>query len=109
VTEDHLVFTPHGQVAASVLKKGDVLFRSLDQREPCHVLSVEREAHIEDYFAINCARSTVLADGVLASTFGKHHVIPSLWMSWLSPVLGVKTASVWGDKIASWLNNMNLL
>lgn len=59
--------------------------------------------------ALNCAQSVVVTDNVVTSTFGKHHTIPSLWMSWLSPVLGVERASVWGDKVVTLLNNWNLV
>lgn len=50
-----------------------------------------------------------MCPGVATSTFGKHHTIPAMWMSWLSPVLGVQRASAWGDKVVSFLNNLNLV
>lgn len=49
VTADHLIFTPTGQVQAAKLQKGDTLFRSIDQRQPCEVLSVVPEAGVQDY------------------------------------------------------------
>jgi len=108
VTNDHLVYTPTGLVPAADLKVGDTLFHDTGKEKPCKVVSITAEYN-KDYFGLNCQQSTVLADGVLASTFGKYHTVPAFWMRYASAVFGVERASRWGDKVVSLLSRLNLL
>jgi hypothetical protein len=107
LTNDHLVFTPAGTVEAITLRAGDVLYKDALKSKTCKVLSTEREFG-QDYFALNCQHSRVMADGVYTSTFGGKHVLPELWMTYMSKVLGVQRASAWGDKLVSFLSYVGL-
>jgi sugar lactone lactonase YvrE len=55
----------------------------------------------ERFFGLNCRESTVYANTIHVSTFGKYHTVPSLWMSTVGYVFGIDKASTWGDAIAS--------
>ena len=107
VTNDHLIFVPTGQVEAVTLKVGDELFTDGSRQERCRVTAVEQEV-AQPYFGLNCKHSRVVADGVYASTFGRYHLLPELWMTYASKVLGVQRASVWGDKIVTFLSHIGL-
>ncbi len=102
LTGDHLVFTSRGLVAAATVAVNDVLFADMDETKKCTVTSTATESG-QKYFGLNCRLSTVLANSLKTSTFGRFHAIPSLWMSWGAAVIGVDRASRWGDAIANFL------
>lgn len=109
LTEDHLVYSSKGLMAASALITGDVLFSDLDQLHPCKVIRTSQESHDQTYFGLNCAESIVLANGIKTSTFGKYHAIPAFWMKYASKIFGIERASSIGDGIANALIKMNLI
>jgi len=95
---EHLVYTQRGLIEAQEVKVGDLLFQDLQETRTCRVLSAEKENSLsESYFGLNCEESVVLANGFKTSTFGKLHFLPSLWMRIMSPLIGVRAASAWGD------------
>jgi hypothetical protein len=98
LTTDHLVYTQRGLIEAKDVKVGDSLYQDLQETRTCKVVSAEKENSLtESYFGLNCEESVVLANGFKTSTFGKVHFLPSLWMRIMSPLIGVKAASAWGD------------
>ncbi len=109
LTNDHLVFSSRGMVAASELKQGDVMYKDLVQSQACQVLRVEQEKDVQDYFGLNCLNSVVLADGVKTSTFGKLHTLPAVWFSWIGRIAGIERASRWGDALADLAYRYKLL
>jgi len=108
LTADHLVFTQRGLIAAGSVVRGDVVYSKEDRTTTCKVLSnkVDNSQH---YFGLNCRSSEVLADGILTSTFGKYHSVPSMWMKLASAVVGVQRASQFGDSLATLASKLNLL
>jgi hypothetical protein len=109
LTEDHLVFSESGLKPASELTIGDILFSDLAQEQPCRVVEVTKETEVQTYFGLNCLESIVLANGIKTSTYGKYHVIPSLWMKYASKLVGLDRASSFGDAVADALFKMNLI
>ena len=101
VTETHLLATPKGYTQAGSLKVGDILFGSKDRVSQCNVLSVQKEVYAQRYFGLNCYDSEVLVNGILASTFGELHYIPSLYMKYTSCAFGIKFASKLGAIFSS--------
>lgn len=108
LTNEHLVYTQEGLKTAGSIKKGDVLFADMDEKQTCEVVQVEREI-AQTYFGLNCEDSEVLADGYKTSTFGIFHAVPAMWMKYASKVIGVKYASQLGDVFANTLVKLNLL
>jgi len=108
LTLDHLVFTPRGLVAAKELKQGDVVYGDEQEKTLCSIKEVQPEMG-QQYFGLNCRDSVVMVSGVKTSTFGLYHTVPSLWMKWVSGVIGVQRASKLGDSIVSQLQRWNLL
>jgi len=113
LTDSHLVVTrKHGHkvmIAASEMRKGDIVFSNMQETQHCKVTQVHREEHVQEYFGLNCVESEVLANGVKTSTFGVYHRIPALWMKHMSKVLGIHTASKWGDHMATVAAKLRLL
>jgi len=109
LTNEHLVFSARGLVAAEDLKHGDVVFHDVAQSRPCQVVRVEKEKEVQEYFGLNCLNSVVLADGVKTSTFGKLHTLPAVWFSWMGRVAGIERATRWGDALAQLAYNFKLL
>jgi len=98
LSTEHLVYTPRGLIEAKDVKVGDTLFQDLQETKTCQVISSEKEnSPTESYFGLNCEESVVLANGFKTSTFGKLHFLPSLWMRIMTPLIGVRAASAWGD------------
>jgi GT2 family glycosyltransferase len=108
LTNDHLVYSSKGLVAAGSIVEGDVLFADLNQQHPCKVVKVVADTEEQDFFGLNCLKSTVLANQIKTSTFGRLHTVPSIWMSWVGTVVGAKRASTWGDAIAQVAHRMNI-
>lgn len=110
VTDSHLLFTQHGLKAAINLQPGvDTLFSDLTETSTCHVLRIEKEEKQQKYFGLNCLSSQVLANGVKASTFGKLHSIPALWMQVVGRIFGAERASRTGDFIAELAYKLNII
>lgn len=108
VTNTHLVFTiERGMVEAGKLKQGETLEGGWRGEKRCIVERVEREEKMERYFGLNCEVSVVIADGYKTSTFGGFHTLPSLWMKFVSKLVGVKMASKIGDKIVHFIFSVN--
>jgi len=103
---EHLVWTPSGYVTAGSLKVGDYLYNQDNNK--CEITRAELELN-QEYFALNCEDSEVLADGWKVSTFGITHNLPSMWMKVGSQLFGVKFTSIVGDKIASFASYMGLI
>jgi len=101
VTPEHLVFTHKGLVAASTILPGDFIYSDMEEKHTCEVTSIETETS-QKYFGLNCEESTVLANGYKTSTFGVIHTLPSLWMKYVSKLIGVSSASALGDHIANF-------
>jgi len=98
LTNDHLVYTQRGLIEAKEIQVGDALYQDLQEIKTCKVISAEKENSLtESYFGLNCEESVVLANGFKTSTFGKLHFLPSLWMRIMTPLIGVRAASAWGD------------
>lgn len=97
LTKDHLVFTERGLIAAENVNTKDIL---IGNGKNCKVIKIEEEKN-QMYYGLNCKESTVYAEGVKCSTFGKIHTLPSLWMKWVSKLVGIKTASKIGDLFAN--------
>ena len=109
VTSSHLVFTvERGMVEAGKLRVGETLLRGYGDSQQCIVERVEVQHKLERYFGLNCEESVVLASGYRTSTFGVYHLLPSLWMKFISKILGVKMASEVGDKIAQFLFSFSI-
>merc|ERR1711991_186698 len=108
LTKDHLVYTSKGLMAAGAIKKGDVVFADLNQLHPCKVTNVVEDTEEQEFFGLNCLKSTVLANQIKTSTFGRTHTVPSIWMSWVGNAFGAERASRWGDAIAQYAHRMNL-
>ena len=110
LTAGHLLYTQRGLQPAGDLTPGhDTLFGDASESVKCTILSVEKDSNIEEYFGLNCLTSTVLADGLKASTFEKLHSIPSFWMAVVGRILGIEEASNVGDYIAELVQKMNLV
>jgi hypothetical protein len=109
LTSDHLVFTGSGLKSAGAIIKGDILFADTEERMPCKVISVTKSSKEQTYFGVNCLESTVLANGIKTSTFGKYHTIPAFWMKYASKIFGIERASSIGDSLVSMLIKMNLI
>jgi hypothetical protein len=97
LTPDHLVYTQNGLVAAESIQIGDDL---VGEQGNCKVTSIEMETD-QDYYGLNCEESVVFANGHKASTFGKYHALPAFWMKWASKVVGIESASYYGDVLAN--------
>jgi len=108
LTKDHLVYTQRGLIQAGLVVRGDRLFKDERETASCFVERVESEG-FSNYFALNCEESVVLADGYKTSTFGTTHLVPSLWMKYISKFIGVRAASILGDYLVSTLKNWNIL
>jgi hypothetical protein len=108
LTADHLVFTSKGLVTASSLSAGDILFSDLKETQQCRVTKITAETD-QRYFGLNCLESTVLANGIKTSTFGRLHSIPATWMSWTGSVFGIEKASRWGDNFVEFLAKIKVL
>jgi hypothetical protein len=104
LTDDHLVFSSNGLVAAGNVRVGDILFSDEDEQHICSVVRVSRETG-QKYFGLNCHKSVVLADGIKTSTFGSLHTLPALWMSWVGRLAGIDRASRWGDTIVTFVRS----
>jgi len=108
LTADHLIFTDGGLKAAGKFVKGDMVYvvggtlPSKRINQICHVDKVTFDSFDSDHFGLNCLKSTVHANGILVSTFGQYHSLPSAWMSIVGHVFGVKKASTFGDSISTW-------
>jgi len=104
------VYTVNGLHPASTLKAGDLLFQDMNETpsSSCRVIQVTAETNEQLYFGLNCLESEVIANGIKASTFGRCHTIPALWMKYASHVLGVERASRWGDSFVQMLIRMKL-
>jgi len=101
LTIEHLVYTQRGLIEAKDVKVGDFIFQDLQETKTCKVISTEKENDpTESYFGLNCEESIVLANGFKTSTFGKLHFFPSLWMRIMTPLIGVRAASAWGDYLS---------
>ncbi len=98
MTGDHLIFTRTGLRAARELVVGDVVFGANDAE--CVVSALEPLPE-GNYFGLNCLRSVVMVNGVKASTFGRLHTLPALWMHYVGSVVGVQRASRMGDALVS--------
>lgn len=110
VTADHLVFAKLAAgdsqgafVPAAALAPGSTLFSDLLRARPCQVVSVVAEKD-QTYFGLNCLESVVVANNVLASTFGKYHRVPAIFMSYAGHLLGIDNASRVGDAIATFFD-----
>jgi hypothetical protein len=117
LTGDHLVYTSTGLVQASHLKPGQLLFTTLpdnkkadnnNDKQTTRVVRVTPEQD-QRYFGLNCLDSVVLANGIRVSTFGKYHLIPTMWMRFAGQIVGVRRASAIGDTFAQLLAKLNLL
>mmetsp|Transcript_20886 Transcript_20886/g.34979 ORF Transcript_20886/g.34979 Transcript_20886/m.34979 type:complete len:347 (-) Transcript_20886:1240-2280(-) len=75
----------------------------------CPVRKIEKESTPQNYFGLNCRHSEVVANGVMVSTFAVNHDIPAWYMYWTTPLLGVATASTWGDAIVQQLFRWGVL
>jgi hypothetical protein len=108
LTPDHLVwiqnrgFTPSGLVIV-----GDIAFFGSENTRVV-VTKITIRDEIDTYFGLNCLDSTVYVNGIVTSTFGKYHFIPSIWMSVVGKTFGVEKASKWGDNIVNFLVSYNL-
>ena len=100
LTDTHLVATSQGYQLAHTLRRGDVLFADFEGDEKCNVTNVTKEATIQTYFGLNCVHSEVLANGLLTSTFGDFHTLPSWYMYYAGLALGPQLASRLGNFIA---------
>lgn len=98
VTGDHLIFTGAGLRAARDISVGDMVYGARD--EECIVSATQSLAEGE-YFGLNCLQSVVVANGIKASTFGRLHAVPALWMRLVGAVAGIERASRAGDFLAS--------
>lgn len=103
LTPDHLVSTVSGFQPANKLKVGDHIFQGSE--EQCTITNIQQETQ-QRYFGLNCEHSEVLANGYKTSTFGLYHTIPALWMHYASKIVGIKTASMWGDELAKALYSL---
>lgn len=110
VTAAHLIHTVNrGFVRADQLVPRSDWLSQVEEHDdaphsgsPLLLESVEREAQPQRYFGLNCpSGSTVLANGIRASTFDTYHLLPSIWMRGVSALFGVERASQWGDAVAS--------
>jgi len=97
VTDDHLVYTQKGLVAAASIQIGDFL---IGEQGHCEVSSLKQE-HEQEYYGLNCEESVVFANGYQTSAFGRYHTLPAFWMKWVSKLVGVESASYYGDAIAN--------
>ncbi len=102
MTGDHLVYTTRGLVAAETVRKDDSVFTSIDGDKTCRVRSISSEKG-QRYFGLNCRESIVLANGIKASTFGRYHTIPAMWMKYAGALVGPHRASKIGDAVAQFL------
>jgi hypothetical protein len=109
LTSGHLLYTQRGLQPAGDLTKDDVLFADMAEQRQCHVVTVEKEKMVQQYFGLNCYESQVLASGLKSSTFEKIHSVPSFWMAIMGRILGIKQASVIGDHIAELVAKLNLI
>lgn len=103
LTRDHLVFTSEGLLAAGDIVAGNVL-QGVDGKS-CKVTRRYNEKN-QMYYGLNCKESVVYANGVKCSTFGKLHALPSLWMKYVSKIVGIETASKVGDFLARLYANV---
>lgn len=115
LTNDHLVKTNTGYVAAGHLDAHHTVYYSVDGNKhgvrengyvpgkdlECKVVGIKTIANVDEYFGLNCFTSVVQANGITTSTFGRYHRIPQAWMKVVGTVFGIKTASSWGDFLAS--------
>jgi len=108
LTLDHLVFTQRGLIAAGNVVRGDIVYSNEERTGTCKVESTKTD-NSQHYFGLNCRSSVVLADGILTSTFGKYHSVPSLWMKWAGALVGIQRASQIGDSFAALASKLNLL
>ncbi len=108
LTNEHIVFTSSGKRPAMSVQKGDVLFRDLDEKEPCIVTSVHGE-HNQRYFGLNCATSEVLANNIKTSTFGVTHDIPAAWMKYATKIMSIEHASQIGEGVVSVLQKFGVV
>jgi hypothetical protein len=101
LTSDHLVYsaTVSGWKSAGSISVGDIIYYDMEKKQQCTVTRVTQDKSEQTYFGLNCLDSQVLANGILTSTFGRYHWIPSAWMKLAGSVLGVERASKWGDAI----------
>lgn len=110
VTSDHLIYTDKGLISAGQIRVGDsVIVHSSSSTEYEKVAQVIRITSPEEYFGLNCLHSEVFANGIKASTFGKYHTIPSLWMKVVGYLFGIHRASSIGDAIATALAKIKLI
>jgi len=107
LSNEHLVYTQRGLIEASTVKVGDILFQDLEESRSCKVIQIEEQT--ASYFGLNCEESVVLADGFKTSTFGKLHFIPSLWMRFMTPILGVRLASSLGEYLSQLFYRWKLI
>merc|ERR1711916_5181 len=99
LTHEHMVFSAsQGLVQAQKLRVGDQVYGAVDESRVCEVLSVTEDVN-QEYMGLNCFESEVLANGVKCSTFETQHLIPSLWMRYVSRALGLERASRIGEAI----------
>lgn len=108
LTDDHLVYTPHGLVPAASIVRADTVYTSLDESKSCAVKSLTHERK-QRYFGLNCRESVVLANGIKTSTFGRYHQIPAAWMKYAGALIGIERASAIGDVIATALFKMGAI
>merc|ERR1711991_478256 len=71
----------HNLKAAGAVVANDILFADLAEEKPCRVQKVETDSEVQEFFGLNCLRSTVLASKLKTSTFGNLHTLPSMWMA----------------------------
>ena len=102
LTGDHLVYTSTGLKAAASVAVDDLLFADLSETHSCKVISVTKVTTEQTYFGLNCLESTVLANGIKTSTFGRYHTIPATWMKIVGGVLGADRASRYGDALVEF-------
>lgn len=108
LTNDHLVFTSRGLVAAGELLVGEKLFKSLSEDTSTVIVKISRETG-QSYFGLNCLESVVLASSIKTSTFGSYHSVPAFWMRVAGKILGIQTASSIGDRFATLLAKAGLV
>jgi hypothetical protein len=89
-------------VVAGNLQQGDTDIES--NLNGHHEETVIKEITAENdqlYFGLNCRESVVFANGLQVSTFGRLHVLPSLWMKYVGGLFGINRASKMGDFIVT--------
>lgn len=108
LTNDHLVYSSTGLRRASSVQAGDIVYRDLAETKLCTVTKVEGETN-QRYFALNCKKSDVLANGIKTSLFGNTHSIPAAWMKYATRIMSVEHASTIGDGLVALLHKFNIV